>query len=140
MTDSLTAHPADATTRRRWIALICISIAQLMVIFDASIMNIALPQAQLDLAFSDADRQVGTALMSTIAAGATAAWLETNRTATSAAADQAAVHGYVTVFWWAAGALVLAAATSFALVRSTRPSDPAADGSSTDSAASLAHY
>jgi hypothetical protein len=78
--------------------------------------------------------------MSSIAAGATAAWLETKRTATSAAADQAAVHGYVTAFWWAAGALVLAAATSFALVRSTRLSDLAADGSSTDSAASLAHY
>lgn len=57
MTDSLAAHPADATRRRRWTALIFISIAQLMVIFDASIMNIALPQAQLDLAFSDADRQ-----------------------------------------------------------------------------------
>jgi EmrB/QacA subfamily drug resistance transporter len=83
---------------------------------------------------------VGTALMSTIAAGATAAWLATNQTATNAAADQAAVHGYVIAFWWAAGALVLAAGTSFALVRSTRPSDAAAAGSSTDSATSVAHY
>jgi len=57
MTDSLAAHPADVTRSRRWTALVFISIAQLMVIFDASIMNIALPQAQLDLAFSDADRQ-----------------------------------------------------------------------------------
>jgi len=31
MTDSLTAHPADVTTRRRWTALVFISIAQLMV-------------------------------------------------------------------------------------------------------------
>ncbi|MCQ6269332.1 MFS transporter [Pseudarthrobacter sp. R1] len=82
---------------------------------------------------------VGTALMSAIAAGATAAWLAINQTATSAAAEQAAVHGYVIAFWWAAGALLLAAATSFALVRSTRPSDAATDGSSTDSAASLVH-
>jgi MFS family permease len=57
MTDSLAAHPADVTRSRRWTALVFISIAQLMVIFDASIMNIALPQAQLDLAFSDADPQ-----------------------------------------------------------------------------------
>ena len=83
---------------------------------------------------------VGTALMSAIAAGATASWLATNGTAVNAAADQADVHGYVTAFWWAAGALILAAVTSFALVRSTRPSDAAADGSSADSAASLAHY
>lgn len=47
----------DRVVRRRWIALAFISIAQLMVIFDASIMNVALPKAQLDLAFSDSDRQ-----------------------------------------------------------------------------------
>ena len=57
MTDLSAVKAADPTRRRRWIALVFISIAQLMVIFDASIMNIALPQAQADLAFSDADRQ-----------------------------------------------------------------------------------
>lgn len=57
MTDLSAVKAADPTWRRRWIALVFISIAQLMVIFDASIMNIALPQAQADLAFSDADRQ-----------------------------------------------------------------------------------
>lgn len=62
---------------------------------------------------------VGTALTSTIAAGATAAWLATSPAGQSPAADQAAVHGYVTAFWWAAGVLLLAAATSFALVRSS---------------------
>src|ERR687897_289968 len=56
MTNSVSTHPA-IPGRQRWVALIFISIAQLMVIFDASIMNIALPQAQLGLAFSDADRQ-----------------------------------------------------------------------------------
>ena len=57
MTDLSAAHVEDPARRRRWIALVFISIAQLMVVFDASIMNIALPQAQADLAFSDADRQ-----------------------------------------------------------------------------------
>lgn len=42
---------------RRWLALGVIAIAQLMVILDASIVTIALPQAQHDLGISDADRQ-----------------------------------------------------------------------------------
>lgn len=42
---------------RRWIALGVIAIAQLMVVLDASIVNIALPSAQADLQISDADRQ-----------------------------------------------------------------------------------
>jgi EmrB/QacA subfamily drug resistance transporter len=48
--------PAGADPRR-WLALIYISIAQLMVILDASVMNIALPSAQHTLHFSDASRQ-----------------------------------------------------------------------------------
>ncbi len=42
---------------RRWMALLFISLAQLMIALDATVMNIALPSAQADLAFSDADRQ-----------------------------------------------------------------------------------
>jgi len=42
---------------KRWLALAVIAIAQLMVILDASIVNIALPSAQADLGISDADRQ-----------------------------------------------------------------------------------
>ena len=51
--------PPEATTAdpRRWKALIVIAIAQLMVVLDASIVNIALPSIQVDLGFSDADRQ-----------------------------------------------------------------------------------
>jgi EmrB/QacA subfamily drug resistance transporter len=41
----------------RWWALIVLALAQLMVVLDATIVNIALPTAQADLAFSDADRQ-----------------------------------------------------------------------------------
>jgi EmrB/QacA subfamily drug resistance transporter len=41
----------------RWWILAIIGIAQLMVVLDATIVNIALPSAQQDLAFSDGDRQ-----------------------------------------------------------------------------------
>ncbi|MFS4094227.1 MFS transporter [Streptomyces sp. AF1A] len=50
---STTPHPDP----RRWGALIFISTAQLMVILDSAIMNIALPSAQHALHFSDDGRQ-----------------------------------------------------------------------------------
>jgi EmrB/QacA subfamily drug resistance transporter len=42
---------------RRWLILVVIGIAQLMVVLDVTIVNIALPSAQRDLGFSDDDRQ-----------------------------------------------------------------------------------
>ncbi|MFF4436344.1 MFS transporter [Streptomyces sp. NPDC001621] len=53
---------APATERgeaspRRWWILAVIAIAQLMVVLDATIVNIALPSAQSDLGFSDGSRQ-----------------------------------------------------------------------------------
>ncbi|MCW2841602.1 MAG: transporter [Aeromicrobium sp.] len=42
---------------KRWLALGVIAVAQLMIVLDASIVNIALPSAQRDLNISDADRQ-----------------------------------------------------------------------------------
>lgn len=42
---------------RRWLILAVLSIAQLMVVLDATIVNIALPSAQADLGFSDESRQ-----------------------------------------------------------------------------------
>jgi EmrB/QacA subfamily drug resistance transporter len=42
---------------RRWLILGVIGIAQLMVVLDVTIVNIALPSAQQDLGFSDDDRQ-----------------------------------------------------------------------------------
>jgi EmrB/QacA subfamily drug resistance transporter len=42
---------------RRWWILAVLGIAQLMVILDSTIINIALPTAQHDLHFSNADRQ-----------------------------------------------------------------------------------
>lgn len=41
----------------RWWTLAVLSIAQLMVALDATVINIALPRAQLDLHFSSANRQ-----------------------------------------------------------------------------------
>ena len=52
-TDGRTAGPDP----RRWWALAVIAVAQLMVVLDATIVNIALPQAQRALAITDADRQ-----------------------------------------------------------------------------------
>jgi EmrB/QacA subfamily drug resistance transporter len=46
-----------ANYSRRWWILAVLGIAQLMVILDSTIVNIALPSAQNDLHFSNADRQ-----------------------------------------------------------------------------------
>jgi EmrB/QacA subfamily drug resistance transporter len=43
--------------RLRWFVLALIGVAQLMVVLDATIVNIALPSAQADLGFSDGARQ-----------------------------------------------------------------------------------
>ncbi|MFC3500154.1 MFS transporter [Micromonospora krabiensis] len=50
------SHPVQANPRR-WLALIFISLAQLMVALDATVVNIALPSAQHELGFSDGNRQ-----------------------------------------------------------------------------------
>ncbi|MEK8069689.1 DHA2 family efflux MFS transporter permease subunit [Rhodococcoides navarretei] len=42
--------------RNRWLILATLGLAQLMVVLDATIVNIALPAAQLDLGFDNADR------------------------------------------------------------------------------------
>src|SRR5690242_20230149 len=58
MTASTLAPPAPAQPRdRRWLALAVIGVAQLMIILDASIVNIALPKAQAALDITDANRQ-----------------------------------------------------------------------------------
>ncbi|MEU0503513.1 MFS transporter [Nocardia sp. NPDC005998] len=49
--------PLRTPDPRRWLALGVISVATLMVVLDASIVNIALPHAQRDLGIDDADRQ-----------------------------------------------------------------------------------
>src|ERR1700709_1016457 len=51
ITPPASAHP------RRWAILAVLSIAQLMVVLDATVVNIALPSAQHALHFSDGSRQ-----------------------------------------------------------------------------------
>ncbi|MFG3286892.1 MFS transporter [Streptomyces sp. NPDC048111] len=46
-----------AKHEHRWLVLGVIALAQLMVVLDATIVNIALPSAQQDLGFSDGNRQ-----------------------------------------------------------------------------------
>lgn len=53
-TASKTTGVPDAN---RWKALVFIALAQLMVVLDATIVNIALPSAQQDLGISDGNRQ-----------------------------------------------------------------------------------
>ena len=54
---------SDATSvsgglgRRRWLVLGVVGLAQLMVVLDLTIMNIALPSAQRALHFTTVDRQ-----------------------------------------------------------------------------------
>ncbi|KJK38320.1 Puromycin resistance protein pur8 [Streptomyces variegatus] len=49
--------PAREPDANRWKALVFIALAQLMVVLDATIVNIALPSAQQDLGISDGNRQ-----------------------------------------------------------------------------------
>ena len=54
---SATPPAAGPLHPRRWLALMVLGIAQLMVVLDATIVNIALPHAQADLNITNADRQ-----------------------------------------------------------------------------------
>ena len=47
----------DLHHTRRWLILAVVAVAQLMVVLDATIVNIALPSAQKALGFADTDRQ-----------------------------------------------------------------------------------
>src|SRR3954451_15163062 len=56
-TSSATLERRTAPPERRWLVLVVVAVAQLMVVLDGTIVNIALPSAQQALGFSDADRQ-----------------------------------------------------------------------------------
>jgi hypothetical protein len=76
---------------------------------------------------------IGTALLSTLAASATSAFMASHATAAGPAAQagmaaQAAVHGYVTAFWWSAAIFAAGAIVCGLLLRSGAPQvDPAAE-------------
>jgi hypothetical protein len=76
---------------------------------------------------------IGTALLNTIAASATTGWITAHASsagATAADAAQAAVHGYVTAFWWALAIMLLAALLVATLVRADGRT-PASTGTGT---------
>ncbi|MFQ6200357.1 MFS transporter, partial [Streptomyces sp. NPDC000405] len=56
MSETATKAPG-VPDANRWKALVFIALAQLMVVLDATIVNIALPSAQQDLGISDGNRQ-----------------------------------------------------------------------------------
>mgnify|MGYP003658860911 CR=1 FL=1 len=63
-------QPAAAPSTRRWWTLATVGLAQLMVVLDATVVNIALPAAQADLGFSNGDRQwVVTAYAPSVCSG-----------------------------------------------------------------------
>ena len=57
MATTLSASATSKTDRRRWLILGTVGLAQLMVVLDATIVNIALPSAQRALGFTTVDRQ-----------------------------------------------------------------------------------
>lgn len=54
---SATTPAVDPSIRYKWLALVFVVTAQLMVVLDSTIVNIAMLAAQADLGFSDHDRQ-----------------------------------------------------------------------------------
>ncbi|MFJ8803061.1 MFS transporter [Streptomyces sp. NPDC102487] len=76
---------------------------------------------------------VGTALLNTIAASSTATYL-LSHAHTRAATNDALVHGFSTAYWWAVGALVLAALVSLIAVNAPRPQHQTPEEHAEDSA------
>ncbi len=104
---------AGDVSGRRWLILGVVCLAQLMVVLDATVVNIALPTAQHDLGFSNADRQwVVTAyslafgalllLGGRLSDSALASYLLVHGHSPVAIAG-GAVHSYVVAFWVSAG-------------------------------------
>src|SRR5438270_13838738 len=54
MITNLLTIPRLTSDRRRWIALVVVCFGQLMIVLDATIVNVALPAIQRDLHFSQA--------------------------------------------------------------------------------------
>jgi EmrB/QacA subfamily drug resistance transporter len=54
---SVPGGASDAAASRRWLILVVLGLAQMMVVLDSTIVNIALPTAQRALGFSNSDRQ-----------------------------------------------------------------------------------
>jgi EmrB/QacA subfamily drug resistance transporter len=101
---------------------------------DTATRGVAGPDAGVASALVNTGQQVGgsigTALLSTLAAGAAGAYGATHRAAADVAA-QAAVHGYTTAFTWAAGVFAVGALIAWLLLPSGAP-DVAPDGAAAE--------
>ena len=56
-TQAVLGETTERKSTKRWWILAVLGIAQLMIILDSTVVNIALPTAQMDLGFSDSARQ-----------------------------------------------------------------------------------
>jgi uncharacterized membrane protein YdfJ with MMPL/SSD domain len=63
---------------------------------------------------------IGIALLGSVAASETSTYL-TGHAATAAAQTQAAIHGYATAYWWAAGFYAVGMVACLLLFRSKQP-------------------
>src|ERR1700761_5865111 len=54
--EEVAAGAADPHHARRWLVLAVVLTAQVMILLDGTVVNVALPSAQRDLGFSDAAR------------------------------------------------------------------------------------
>jgi EmrB/QacA subfamily drug resistance transporter len=54
---TVAAPPVDPHLARRWLILAVVLTAQVMILLDGTVVNVALPSAQRDLGFSDATRE-----------------------------------------------------------------------------------
>jgi EmrB/QacA subfamily drug resistance transporter len=92
--------------------------------FSTATSGVAPQDAGIASACASAGQQIGgaigTALLNSIAASATAAWLVSNVRGTPSAVqlDLASVHGYVTVFWWCTAIFGAGAVLTGLLLRS----------------------
>jgi EmrB/QacA subfamily drug resistance transporter len=55
MENLVTSFPSLTADRRRWMSLVVVCFAQLMIVLDTTIVNVALPSIQHDLHFSQGD-------------------------------------------------------------------------------------
>ena len=121
--------------------LICGAGIGLVVSPSMNTATFGVPPADAGVASATANTQqqigtsIGTALLNTIAVSATASYLTTHLATGHPAAELtalAALHGYTTAFWWAAGILAAGAIACAILLRRgvlAGQGDPGQDGS-----------
>ncbi|MFJ8044244.1 MFS transporter [Kitasatospora sp. NPDC096147] len=86
---------------------------------------------------------IGTALLSTIAASSTTAWLKDNVAQAASGPELyklgGMVHGFQTAIWWSFGIMVLAAAIAGVLINTGKPEAPAPGSAQEDAVPVLVH-